>query len=196
MWLMCRYKKLLVCFIITFSIWTADLIQGHGLNEQLWFEVLFPENVAYTYKIRSARDFGEIISTPLHRVNLVPVEPSEACGHVIDNGHLLQNQVALVTRGGCSFVTKVLNVESYGAAAVIISDYDADSVTLWIDMVDDGTNRGRDVEIPAFYMLGKDGKMIRDAIKSRNTVAAVINLPVNHTTVSTSYINQPPWDHW
>jgi len=72
---------------------------GYGINEQLYLEVLNPTDVAYTYKIREARDFGEVLAQPLRNVQLVATEPSEACGQLIDNGNLLLNQVALVERG-------------------------------------------------------------------------------------------------
>ncbi|XP_002129788.2 protease-associated domain-containing protein 1-like [Ciona intestinalis] len=194
--LRCRFNKLLVYATFVYATLTSYLITGYGINEQLWFEVLFPENVAYTYKIKSARDFGAVLSQPLQQVNLVPVVPAEACGQLLDNGHLLQNQVALITRGGCSFVTKAIHAELYGAAAVIISDHNFDSVTQWVDMIDDGSNRGRLVGIPAFYLLGKDGNMIREAVSGKNAAAAVINLPVNYTTIAPGALHQPPWDHW
>ena len=56
----------------------------------------------------------------------------------------------------CSFVTKALNAEMYGAVAVVISDNEIDS-SVWIDMIGDGTNRELLIEIPVYFLRGRDG---------------------------------------
>ena len=55
----------------------------------------------------------------------------------------------------CSFVTKALHAEEVGAIAIIIMDHDKENDSVFVDMIDDGTNR--EITIPSFYMLGKDG---------------------------------------
>jgi len=74
-----------------------------------------------------------------------------------DTAQVMYNTVlaSLSPFRGCSFVTKALNAERFGAKAVIISDNNYEDVTQWIDMIGDGTDR--QVRIPAYFMLGKDG---------------------------------------
>ena len=57
----------------------------------------------------------------------------------------------------CSFVSKSLNAELYGAVAVVITDSNPNENLNWVDMIGDGTNRENKIGIPAFFMLGKDG---------------------------------------
>jgi hypothetical protein len=56
---------------------------------------------------------------------------------------------------GCSFVTKTLNAEAAGAAAVIITDKDVNEDKSMIDMIEDGTSRK--TTIPSLFMVGKHG---------------------------------------
>lgn len=55
----------------------------------------------------------------------------------------------------CSFLTKAINAELYGAVSVIIMDNKKDDIDQWVDMVSDETTRN--VGIPSYFMLGKDG---------------------------------------
>ena len=55
----------------------------------------------------------------------------------------------------CSFVTKALNAERAGAVAVVITDNEISNDQMYIDMIDDNTDRT--VEIPATFLLGRDG---------------------------------------
>ena len=61
---------------------------------------------------------------------------------------------------GCSFVSKSVNAELYGAVAVVITDSDPNENTNWIDMIGDGTERENNIGIPAFFMMGKDGYVV------------------------------------
>nr|CAB3265125.1 protease-associated domain-containing protein 1-like [Phallusia mammillata] len=171
--------------------WTSS-VTGYGLNEQLYLDVVYPEDVAYTYKIRQARDFSDTFSSQLRNVRLIATNPPHACGRLIENGQLLRGQVALIERGECSFMTKAVNAELYGAVSVIIMDNKHDDIDQWIDMVRDETNRR--VGIPSYFMLGKDGKMITESLKSHNLPAAIINLPVNYT--NRMVVHHPPWNYW
>ena len=55
----------------------------------------------------------------------------------------------------CSFVTKTLNAQAAGAVAIVITDNDHSNDQMYIDMIDDNTERN--VQIPAVFLLGKDG---------------------------------------
>ncbi|XP_064601516.1 protease-associated domain-containing protein 1-like [Liolophura sinensis] len=163
------------------------------LDESLHFELVEPEQVAYTYKIRPAKDIGISFQRRYTGINLVPAEPYDGCSR-IENHYLIQEQVALIQRGGCSFLTKTIQAQNAGAAAVIITDNDINNDADYIDMIKDET--GRRAAIPAVYLLGKDGHMIRKALQDYGLVAAVINIPVNITGIPVNRIHQPPWVVW
>ena len=48
-----------------------------------------------------------------------------------------------------------MNAQKAGALAVVVMDQDADNDQRMIDMIQDETDRA--VDIPAFFLLGKDG---------------------------------------
>jgi len=163
-------------------------------EEQQWLQVIKPFDVKYSYKIRSARNFGSIDFIPYNNIKLIATQPIEACSQKINNGASIRNNVAHIRRGGCSFVTKALNAQMYGAVSVVIYDNELNSKT-WIDMIGDGTSRDQLVEIPVYYMKGKDGHRIHKSVKSSGMIGAVVNLPVNNTNLDI-VLDQPPWDYW
>ncbi|KAK2158384.1 hypothetical protein LSH36_171g02033 [Paralvinella palmiformis] len=162
-------------------------------NDNWFFEVTHPDPISYMYRIRPAKNFGTRMSHSFIDIELVPVEPFHACSP-IDNGIFINNNIALVLRGECSFVTKALHVEEVGGNAIIIMDHDKDNDSLFVDMISDGTNRN--IQIPSFYMLGKDGYMITKTLKERNLKSAVIKIPINGTGVAPHLLHQPPWTLW
>ena len=74
------------------------LFVGYGAREQLWLEVISPSDVAFAYKIRPARNFGDVITKPYRNIRLVPTQPEEGCSQII-NGERLKGQVAFIKRG-------------------------------------------------------------------------------------------------
>ncbi|TPP62719.1 Protease-associated domain-containing protein 1 [Fasciola gigantica] len=70
------------------------------------------------------------------------------------NIQLLAQTIALIARGGCSFVTKVINAHIAGSAAAVIYDLNP-RATQTFSMIQDETNRR--VLIPCAFMNGKDG---------------------------------------
>ena len=87
-------------------------------------------------------------------VPLVPALPTEACGF-IQNHQQIRGRLALIQRGECSFVSKVVRAEAAGAVGVIVWDEDHHNDQLFISMADDTTER--EVAIPAAFVLGKNG---------------------------------------
>lgn len=156
-----------------------------------YFEIISPETLRYTYKLRRAKDFGGDFDREYKNIRLVVTEPIEACRPVLNN---VQNSVALVLRGGCSFLTKSKNTESAGALAVIIADNDEENDEHMVEMVDDST--GRAVNIPSLFLMGKDGLMIRRHLMTLGLKEALINIPVNLTGVPIGHARQPPWTLW
>ncbi|PVD23661.1 hypothetical protein C0Q70_16934 [Pomacea canaliculata] len=156
-----------------------------------YFEIIFPESLSYTYKLRRAKDFGNDFDREYKKIRMVIAEPIEACSPIINN---VERAVAFILRGGCSFLTKSRQVEKAGAVAVIVADNDEENDEYMIDMVDDST--GRSVEIPSLFLMGKDGMMIRRNLMLEGLDEAIINIPVNLTGIPIGAAKQPPWTLW
>lgn len=61
-------------------------------------------------------------------------------------------------------------------------------------MIDDDTDD--EANIPAGFLMGINGIMIRKTLEKLNRNFAIINLPVNFTFVPLHKMNQPPWLGW
>lgn len=69
-------------------------------HADVFFEIIEPKELAYTYKIRPAQDFGTTFNETfaVRNVPLVPTDPSHACDKLINSAQLKKN-IALVERG-------------------------------------------------------------------------------------------------
>lgn len=179
-----------------------DTVYDHTLTDEeyristgldyLYFEIVEPEALAYTFKANPA-SFTPAWNTTYTSVPLVPSNPPCGCGF-IRNYDEMEGRIALIERGECSFVSKVVRAEQAGAAGVIITDQDEDNDELFISMVDDTTERK--VTIPAAFLLGKNGQIIKRTLERLELPAALINVPVNISRISPYKLNQPPWMVW
>jgi len=68
------------------------------ISADVFFEIVDPKEIAYTYKIRPAQDFGSNFNSSLRNIPLVIVDPPYACG-IIKNARDLLGNVAFVQRG-------------------------------------------------------------------------------------------------
>ncbi|KAI8492859.1 PA domain [Branchiostoma belcheri] len=168
-------------------------VLAHSINEQLYFEILYPQDINYLFKIRPAKDFGAPFDFHYDHIHLVPTDPAQSCSS-LNNGQSLQGAIAMVERGGCSFMSKALMVEQYGAVAVVIYDSNQQDNEHWVDMIQDETER--DTSIAAAFLLGKDGSMIKKSLQAHHLPAATISIPVNITSVPLNGFKQPPWSFW
>lgn len=98
----------------------------------------------------------------------------------------------------CSFLTKTINIERLGGRAVIVTESDPSEEQanvgegdVYIEMVDD--NSGRETTIPAGFLLGKNGRIIKSTLRRLKRNYAIINIPVNLTFTPVEMINHPPW---
>ncbi|XP_060578494.1 protease-associated domain-containing protein 1-like isoform X2 [Ruditapes philippinarum] len=162
------------------------------LNDVLFMEVLQPSEIRYTFKIRLAKNFG-ISFRKYQSIELAIAEPYHGCTH-LSNTHLVKGRIVLIQRGECSFVTKAINAEQAGAVGVVITDNDVNNDHAFIDMIDDNTDRT--VGIPATFLLGKDGNMIKNTLDRLHQQYAVITIPINITGANVYHVNQPPWTLW
>lgn len=172
--------------------WNEATIYDY-IEDDLFFEIIYPEELSYTYRLRRARDFGIPFDQQLKGVRLVLSDPLECCSMPL-NAPKLHGAVVLVSRGDCSFVSKAIKAAEAGAVAIIVTDNNTENDELYIEMVDDNTHRQPD--IPAAFLLGKSGYIIARTLMLANEDAAIINIPVNLTTVPIHKLNQPPWIVW
>lgn len=103
---------------------------------------------------------------------------------------------------------KTYIAEEAGAKAAIISDFYPESMEelrempLWLDhyyigmINDDSIPLAKPISIPAGFLLGKNGYMIRKVLKRLEMDHAIINIPVNLTYSIIGESNQPPWVSW
>lgn len=170
----------------------SEIEYKYLLKEYVFFEISEPEELAFTYKANPS-SFTPGWNTTFMGAALVPTDPPCGCGY-IRNHEEVEGRIAFIDRGDCSFVSKVLRAEEAGAVGVIITDTDEDNDDLYISMVDDTTNRK--VNIPAIFILGKNGQIIKRTLEKLRLEHAVINIPVNITRTDIHKLHQPPWLVW
>jgi hypothetical protein len=84
-------------------------------------------------------------------------EKSERKGSII-------TPFAIATRGNCSFVTKVRNMEEVGVAVgIVIDEYEGENINSII-MSDDGTGAG--IRIPSMLISKTDGEKLLSFLKT------------------------------
>lgn len=152
----------------------------------LYFLISEPETLRYTFKAKSSR-IGIPFTDTLSNIALVLAEPRSACTSTINKLEIRKN-IALVERGGCSFLEKCIEVERSGGAALIVYDYDKLNEQTYFEMIDDHTSRN--CSIPAVFLPGKDGYMIVHSLLALKLNRAVITIPIS---VSKDEVSNPPW---
>ncbi len=85
-------------------------------GSNLFLEVNSPSNIAGNY-IAAVANFGA--DSGQYTGDLVYVEPNEACDP-ITNGAEIDGNIALIDRGNCDFVDKVIAAQDEGAIAVVV----------------------------------------------------------------------------
>jgi len=73
----------------------------------------------------------------------------------------------VAARGGCSFVTKVRNMEEVGVAVGIVIDNSDTELVSEIVMSDDGTGAG--IRIPSMLISKSDGDKLLDFMKTASS---------------------------
>lgn len=186
---------LATCYIIYRSILILCDSNNHQLHEKsyisdnnVYFLISEPESLRYTFKARSSR-IGIPFTNRLANIALVLVEPRDACASTINKLEIKGN-IALVERGGCSFLEKCIEIERSGGIALIVYDYDKHNDENYIEMIDDNTSRN--CSIPAVSILGKDGYMIVHSLSALKLDRAVITIPI----ATKDQVTNPPWLMW
>lgn len=170
-----------------------DIIDMLQNNSDMYFEIHHPKELSYFYRIRPALNFGTPMNDTVVPFNckLVPTNPSKCC-EVPHNKNDIQNNIALVERGICTFKKKAKNAKAAGAIGIIIFDDDIDGDT-YIEMMD--YDDGEPIEIYAAFLLSYSGYQIKKTLKEKNVNFAEIRIPMNITKIA-SHKREPPWMVW
>ncbi|CAF0926949.1 unnamed protein product [Adineta steineri] len=159
----------------------------------LKFAFLFLADISYTFRCRRAQNFGGNFKHFHKDIYLIPAKPIVGCSR-LQNQPALKDNIALIERGDCSFVTKVINAQESNALGVIVMDNDRRADNLFVDMIDDSTKRN--VHIPAMFIQYGDGHMILDSIEKKGLIGARIHIPLNLTYNEILKVNRSPGSHW
>ena len=140
-------------------------------NVQSSLVINSPAGIAGTYTVVGA-GFGPAISSAITQDIVLVIDgtspTSDACEPLI-NGASLSGKIALLDRGLCNFVDKVLQAQNAGAVAVIVINNDATSP---FSMGDNGS--GGSVTIPSVMISQADGNLIRATLLGE-TVNGTLN---------------------
>ncbi|XP_062509501.1 ER degradation-enhancing alpha-mannosidase-like protein 3 isoform X2 [Corticium candelabrum] len=132
--------------------------QQEGTQMPVYVEILFPAEYKRSFMAGPAI-FGPSLLDDSTCVigNIKVADPPEACGS-LENGQTLRGHVALIRRGSCTFIEKVINVQSVGAAAaVIVDNRPAEPGQLPFAMSSDVPS---EVSIPSVFCLQTDGDLL------------------------------------
>jgi subtilisin family serine protease len=122
--------------------------------------------------------FGPILPDAGITGSVVLANPADACS-ALTNASALSGKIALVNRGGnkpdgstCTFVWKVANAQSAGAATVVIAN-NRDGNAL-VNMADD--NSGTTITIPSAFISQYDGDVIKGQLPSPGVTASILKV--------------------
>jgi hypothetical protein len=97
-----KYIINVVLFLCSYVNWINCDNTGIKRNryelDDLYFEIIEPSDIKYTYRIRQAKTFGSSFKSSFENVLLVPVDPFDGC-EPIRNEHDIQGNVAFMIRG-------------------------------------------------------------------------------------------------
>ncbi|KAG8134160.1 hypothetical protein E2320_007309 [Naja naja] len=147
------------------------------IQEYLYFHVLSPGDIRYIFTATPAKDFGGVFNMRFEQIYLVPSDPPDACD-TLNNGVFIEGQIAL----------------EHGGRAVIIADNSFNKDTPYVERMQETTQRKAD--IPALFLLGRDGYMIRRSLEQHGLPWAVISIPVNASSAPISDFLQPRGIFW
>jgi hypothetical protein len=175
---------------------TASLSKSTACQDELFqlsYSVPFPNSVtvnspssiAGSYSMVPAA-FGPTLVAPLTG-SLVLADPSIACGP-LSNAAEINGNIAVIDRGSCAFVVKVMEAQSAGAIAVIVVNNQPGYVNMG------GVDPG--ITIPAVSVSQIDGELIKAAL-SQGTVNVTLNAITTQTwqiwdNLSSSWLNLGP----
>lgn len=136
-----------------------------------FLQVLTPASIANTYQTGRALYGPELSSEPLEG-SLVLVQDQQnttslACGPLA-NGAALEGKIALLDRGNCKFEAKTRRVETAGALACIVCNYENRVINMG------GDPEIPDPNIPALMLSSGDCARLKEKLASGADVRVVL----------------------
>lgn len=149
------------------------------------FEVNSPSNLSGTYLSSGAAAFGPALPSEGITANLgladdgVNPDVNDACQPIQND---LTGKIAILNRGDCTFVEKVIAAQEAGAVACIIVNNDGDNVIAM---------GGSDfsITIPSVMIGLTDGQNFISAIENGNTVNVTLHGNIQNNTQDASFDN-------
>jgi len=144
------------------------------------FEVNSPESIAGSYLATGAAAFGPAFPAGGLTGDLAIAEDGEGsssdiCTEVINPADL-DGKIALIRRGGCTFVEKVLNAQEAGAIGVVVYN------NIVGGGVDEMGGASTEVTIPSLMVSFETGQLLLDALEGGDD----INVTAQVTSTSTN----------
>ncbi|REK51802.1 MAG: PKD domain-containing protein [Bacteroidetes bacterium] len=141
---------------------------------QSFMTINSPPSIAGSYAAVAA-GFGPAVTSTI-TADIIPVDDgngntNDACDP-IQNAAALPGKIALITRGSCNFVDKVLAAQNAGAVGVIMMNNTSGAP---FAMGDNGN--GSSVTIPSVMISLADGNLITGTINGGSTVNGSLNPP-------------------
>ncbi|GAB3203237.1 putative repeat protein (TIGR01451 family) [Pontibacter aydingkolensis] len=100
-----------------------------------------------------------VMADPANGCNSAPALPAGSVPTPLNNQAEISGNIALIDRGGCSFISKALNAQASGATAVIvINNIDGPAISMG------GDETGTAVLIPAIMISKADGDKLKAAL--------------------------------
>jgi hypothetical protein len=140
---------------------TADL---RGVLGTPRARVNAPSTIAANYAVGTA-EFGPAVSPGGTTAGVAPAAPADACSAV---GAAVSGKIALVDRGGCTFVTKVKNAQNAGAVGVIV----VNNVTPGVIQMGGGDST---ITIPSLMVSLTDGATLKSQSAGENATLLLDN---------------------
>lgn len=102
-----------------------------------------------------------------------------------------ESPIVVMERGGCSFVTKVLNAENSFAHAVIVIDNENTQKVDSIIMADDG--RGNEVNIPSVIISQQDGLILKNYMRVNHNLQKSILIEMEFNMEQSDFVTYDLW---
>jgi hypothetical protein len=134
------------------------------VNAQVVF-VNSPEELVGGYEFGTAANFGTPLTDTLVTADAAFIDDgtgetaTQGCSPAV-NGMELEGKIALVDRGGCTFVSKALNAQNAGALGIIIFNNQPGAGVIALGGDD------LSITIPVAMLSYEDGQAIRSALES------------------------------
>ncbi len=150
----------------------------HETTVEPYVELLALLNHAPPLKLKAtASSFGthlSDVSADGLSGELVLAEPADAASELLTD---VRGKIALVWRGGCSFVEKMRRLQTAGAAACIC----VQTQPVWPFTMSDTANAGGDVILPSLMVNQPDGERLREALRLGDTLRVRASIDPHHT---------------